>query len=250
MAAEPLAPHGTLPGYYRAPNERQPFVDDLFDRSARHYDWICNVMSFGSGVWYRRQALLRAGLKPTMRVLDIGTGTGLVTDAMLRAGVAPDRVLGVDPSDGMLRHHRARNRVRLLRGVGDAVPVRDGTFDFVVMGYALRHVADLQATFTEYLRVLRPGGSLLLLEITRPRTRIGRFFAHTWFGRFLPLVTRIGTGSAEARKLMDYYWATIDACVPPERILAALTAAGFVGVERGTQFAIFSEYRARRPEAT
>ena len=75
---QPLQPHPTLPDYYPDLAQRPAFVRGLFDRTARHYDYINRLLSFGSGGWYRRRALRRVGLRPGMTVLDVAIGTGLV----------------------------------------------------------------------------------------------------------------------------------------------------------------------------
>lgn len=240
------APHPTLTDYVATDGERQGFVTDLFNRSAPHYDRICDLMSFRTGVRYRGEALARAGLLPGMLVLDVATGTGLVTRAALPIVGAGGRIIGVDPSIGMLHEAARVNARRLVQGLGESLPLASARFDFVSMGYALRHVAGLEAVFAEYLRVLKPGGRLLLLEITRPGSRLGLRLARMYFKRIVPLMTRLVTRSADSVRLMQYYWDTIEACVPPETIVAALGRAGFVAVERQVVQGIFSEYRARR----
>ncbi|WP_238940671.1 class I SAM-dependent methyltransferase, partial [Pseudoroseomonas ludipueritiae] len=96
------APHPDLTGYYRDAQERPGFVRRLFDDTAVHYDRINSVFSLGTGAWYRRHALKRAGLKPGARVLDVACGTGLVTREALRLAGPGGTVLGLDPSAGML----------------------------------------------------------------------------------------------------------------------------------------------------
>src|SRR5262245_20505535 len=166
--AAPLAPHRPLNEFYPEPAARSEFVNDLFDHAAPDYDWVSGLMSFWTDRFYRRRALRMAGLKPEMRLLDVASGTGLVIEAARGLGVDPARITGVDPSRGMLARNRERNPVNLLQGRGEALPVRDATFDFVSVGYALRHVEDLRRLFAELRRVLRPEGRLLILEITRP----------------------------------------------------------------------------------
>ena len=73
-----VAPHPVLSDYYGSECVRRERVDRMFDASAEHYDWINSVMSFGTGEWYRRDALKRIGIQPGMMVLDAGTGTGVV----------------------------------------------------------------------------------------------------------------------------------------------------------------------------
>ncbi|HEY8183922.1 MAG TPA: class I SAM-dependent methyltransferase, partial [Thermoanaerobaculia bacterium] len=84
------SPHPPLREFYREPDEREHFVRDLFDGTAPWYDWAIAFLSFGSGNWYRRQVLTRAGLKPGDRVLDIATGTGVVARAAARV-IGDDR---------------------------------------------------------------------------------------------------------------------------------------------------------------
>jgi demethylmenaquinone methyltransferase/2-methoxy-6-polyprenyl-1,4-benzoquinol methylase len=98
----------------------------------------------------------------------------------------------------------------------------------------------------EYRRVLKHGGKLLVLEISRPKSRIGLALTKLYFRDFVPFISRVATGSNDAREMMDYYWETIDACVPPDDILDALRKAGFKNVNRRVEFGIFSEYRAEK----
>jgi demethylmenaquinone methyltransferase / 2-methoxy-6-polyprenyl-1,4-benzoquinol methylase len=224
--------------------DRQGHVTALFDRTAVHYDWICRVMSFGSGQLYRRQALARAGLRRAMRVLDVATGTGLVARAAVDLVENARQVVGLDASHGMLMESQKRNPSALVQGRGETLPFRNDCFDFVSNAYGLRHVLDLEYTFREYQRVLKPGGRLLVLEISRPRSRIAFHLTRLYLGKLVPFITRIGTGSRDAALLMKYFWDTIADSVPPGVILAALNRSGFREVERRVVLTMFGEYFA------
>jgi demethylmenaquinone methyltransferase/2-methoxy-6-polyprenyl-1,4-benzoquinol methylase len=237
-----LSPHPTLAEFYSAPAERARFVSDLFDRAARDYDWISSAMSLGTDRPYRRWALQQAGLRPGMRLLDVATGTGLVAQAALDSGVAQVDVIGLDASHGMLEENRKHRALQLIQGFGEALPFRDATFDFIVMGYALRHVEDLAALFAEFDRVLRKPGQVLILEISRPASRLGVALLGFYLQRLLPFLTRSATRHPDSAQLMKYYWATIAECVPPASILSALSKAGFRPVQRRTRAGILSEY--------
>jgi demethylmenaquinone methyltransferase/2-methoxy-6-polyprenyl-1,4-benzoquinol methylase len=241
------APHPVLPKYYQRESERRAVVDALFDGGAAHYDWICGVGSLGTGRFYRRWILARSGLRPGMKLLDVATGTGLVARAALAILSTPGAVTGLDPSGGMLRQARKTLVAPLVQGTVEALPFADDHFDFLTMGYALRHVADLGVAFGECRRVVKPGGRFLILEITRPRSALGRGLVRAYVAQVLPRLTRLGTGSAEAQRLVQYYWETIAACVPPEAILAALRASGFVEVEHRARGGLLSEYLGRKP---
>src|SRR5262245_25404623 len=160
-----VAPHAPLTRYYQDEAQRATWVQRIFDHTAGDYDRIERIVALGTGARYRRTALERAGLQPGMTVLDVGTGTGLTALAAIEITGAPELVTGVDPSPGMLAASKVPPASPRLAGSAERLPVSSASFDFVSMGYALRHVADLDAAFAEFFRVLRPGGRLALLEI-------------------------------------------------------------------------------------
>ena len=242
----PLSPHRPLAEYYPAPASRQDFVNHLIDEAAPDYDWVSGMMSFGSDQFYRRDALRKAGLKPGMRLLDVASGTGLMVKAALELGVEPALVTGVDPSQGMLAENRKRYPVTLLEGKGEALPCADASFDFVTMGYALRHTEDLNQLFAEFRRVLRPGGRVLILEITRPKNTVALRLMRFYMQSIVPRLGWLRRRNRSTAKLMQYYWTTIEECVPPAVILAALAASGLKNVKRTTTGAVLSEYVAER----
>ena len=243
-----VAPHPHLTKYYGGESQRRSFVAGIFDQTARHYDWIDRVMSLGSGIRYRRDALRRAGLAPGKQLLDVAIGTGLVARAANDILGDSGHITGVDVSMGMLAEARKTLPVELVQGVAERLPFADACVDFVTMGYALRHVTDLEGTFREYLRVLKPGGTLLILELTRPVAnsaayRLTRFYLHT----VVPLAARLGPGGSDSKMLMEYFWDTIDQCVPPSTILDALCSSGFTSSRRNVSLHVFSEYVAKKP---
>jgi demethylmenaquinone methyltransferase/2-methoxy-6-polyprenyl-1,4-benzoquinol methylase len=241
------APHAPLPRYYGTEAERSRWVRSIFSRTAGDYDRIERVLALGTGSWYRRRALVRAGLAAGMTVLDVGTGTGLVArEAAALVGDA-GLVTGVDPSPGMVEHARVPGGVRLLAGSAEAIPAPDGAADFVSMGYALRHIGDLTPAFAEMFRVLRPGGRVCLLEITSPKGTVGRTLLRAYLRVFVPAIAAVMSRHRDMSELMRYHWDTITACVAPVAIMQALGAAGFVAVDRHVELGIFSEYRARKP---
>jgi demethylmenaquinone methyltransferase / 2-methoxy-6-polyprenyl-1,4-benzoquinol methylase len=242
VAAQP--PHRPLPEFYGESAARARWVNELFDASAPDYDRISEMMSFGGGRRYRREALERAGLRPGMRVLDVATGTGLVTAAAYEAGIAPKDLVGLDPSRGMLAENRRRREVRLVQGRGETLPFPAATFDFVVMGYALRHVEDLAALFAEFRRVLVPGGRALVLEISRPDAALARAVQRLHMKHLVPLLARLFSRRREPALMMEYYWATTEQCVPPATILDGLATAGFGEVRRSIAYLTLSDYLA------
>lgn len=245
LRAVPLRPHPPLTRYYQDEEQRRQRIGSWFNEAACDYDWINQAASFGSGGWYRKQALLRAGLAEGMSLLDAGSGTGVIAAQGQKIVGSGGRVVALDPSLGMLGQAAGRGVTRRVQGIAEALPFPGEQFDLLSMGYALRHVADLRATFREYRRVLKPGGKLLLLEITLPASRLFYHGLKLYLGRVVPFIARFGRGRT-SRELMEYYWDTIENCVSPDVILGALADAGFATAGRCVELGMLSEYTAVR----
>ncbi len=220
---------------------------DIFNRTAADYDRVEYAMSIGSGARYRRQALLRAGLSGGMHALDVGTGTGLVAKQALQIVGKSGSVTGVDPGIGMLAAGALPARIHAIAAMGERLPLAAARFDFLSMGYALRHVSDVRAVFAEFYRVLKPGGRLCLLEITRPARPLAVAVLKFYMRKCVPLFARLVGRHADTATLMRYYWDTIETCLAPAALIDALNGAGFANVQRHVVMGIFSEYRAQRP---
>lgn len=241
------APHPPIAEYYTTEEERASFVRELFDATADDYDRIEHLLTFGSGQWYRGQALRRAGLQPGMRVLDVGFGTGLVAIKALEIIGSPKLLTGLDSSSAMMLASPLLKQVELIEGRAEQIPFSDNSFDFLSMGYALRHVSDLERVFSEFLRVLKPGGKLCILEITKPETLLGMTMLKTYMRTIIPLLAKAVSVNGSTSKLWRYYWDSIEACISPERIIQTLEFAGCSSVKRHRELQIFSEYQATKP---
>lgn len=238
------APHVPLTAYYKTEQDRQAYLKKIFDDTAPDYDRIERMMALGSGPWYRRQALIRAGLQPNMKVLDVGVGTGLVAAQACVLTGDPACVTGVDPSSGMMAASRVPDGMVLMEGRAEALPFPDNHFDFLSMGYALRHISDLSIAFAEFERVLKPGGRLCILEMTQAQSSFGNWLLKTYMRGVIPLLTRIVTRQKNTETIWRYFWDSIEACVSPELVMATLRNAGLTRVTRHVELGIFSEYQA------
>jgi len=154
-------------------------------------------------------------------------------------------LIGVDPSPGMIAQAKLPATVRCLHGFAEALPLPDASADFIVMGYALRHIADLAAAFAEFRRVLAAGGRLLILEITKPSGALATRSLKLYMRGVVPLLARAVSREKSTPMLWRYYWDTIEACAAPEAVLATLRGAGLNEVRRSVTLGIFSEYVAR-----
>jgi demethylmenaquinone methyltransferase/2-methoxy-6-polyprenyl-1,4-benzoquinol methylase len=238
------SPIPAMPAYFSNDEEKRKFLTGIFDRTAPDYDRMERLLGLGSGSWYRREALRRAGLGPGMSLVDVAVGTGLVAREAARIIGDPALIVGVDPSPGMLESAKVPAGVRLMRGKAEEIPLPDRSFDFLSMGYALRHISDLSAAFREFHRVLKPGGRVCILEITSPKGRFAKFMLKVYMRGIVPTLGRIFARSNATAELWRYYWDTIEACVPAEDVIATLRSSGFDDVRAVVSYGIFSEYQA------
>lgn len=240
-------PHQTLSEYYQDESQRAAFLREIFNTTAPDYDRVERMLAFGTGTAYRHRALARAGLTQGMQVLDVGFGTGLVAAQAIKLTGDVSRVVGVDPSPGMMQASPLAATVQLLEGRAESLPVGDATQDFVSMGYALRHVSNVEAAFEEFYRVLKPGGRVCVLEITPAEGRVANALLRFYVRHWVPMAARARGVKTNTPKIWRYYWDSIEACAPPPRILDTLRSVGFSEVKRFTELGIFSEYTATKP---
>jgi demethylmenaquinone methyltransferase / 2-methoxy-6-polyprenyl-1,4-benzoquinol methylase len=177
---------------YRSGRLAPEAVRTMFDRIAPVYDTMNRVMSAGLDQRWRR-ITADAAVRPGDRVLDACCGTG---DLALAAHAAGGRVTGLDFSDRMLdRAVRKSNRVEWMRGDALALPFADGSFDAITVGFGVRNLDDLGRGLNEFRRVLRPGGRLAVLEITRPSGPLAPFY-RLWFDALVPLGGKLLPGGS------------------------------------------------------
>jgi demethylmenaquinone methyltransferase / 2-methoxy-6-polyprenyl-1,4-benzoquinol methylase len=197
-------------------------VRAMFDRIAPVYDLMNRVMTVGlDGRW--RRATAESVVRPGDRVLDACCGTGDLALAGARAGGS---VTGLDFSERMLeRARRKAPELEWLQGDLLALPFDDASFDAATVGFGVRNVEDIPAGLRELRRVLRPGGRVGVLEITRP-TGFLRHFYGIWFDRIVPLLGRVLPGGAA----YTYLPASVRRFPGPEDLSRALEEAGFARV--------------------
>ncbi|MFO0676109.1 MAG: ubiquinone/menaquinone biosynthesis methyltransferase [Polyangiaceae bacterium] len=205
----------------------------MFDAIADRYDFVNRVMSFGTDVRWRRLAVSRLGLHGSCEVLDLATGTADVALAVA-ARTPGARVLGTDPSDRMLDVGRAKigahglaSRVRLARGSAEAIDADDASFDGVTIAFGIRNVKDRPRALREMARVVRPGGRVVVLELTEPR---GRFLGRIARWHVHDVVPRIGAWLSGAREYR-YLERSIAAFPPAEEFAATMATSGVEVVE-------------------
>jgi demethylmenaquinone methyltransferase / 2-methoxy-6-polyprenyl-1,4-benzoquinol methylase len=213
----------------RATLDKQPHeVAQMFDGVARRYDLTNTVLSFAQDRRWRRRTRQCLQLRAGDRVLDLAAGTGVSTVELARGGA---RAIACDFSIGMLRAGRAigkrRRAVPFVAGDAIALPFRDASFDAAVISFGLRNVADVPAALRELLRVVRPGGRLVICEFSSPTWRPFRLVYLNYLMRALPWVARRVSSNADA---YVYLAESIRAWPTQDALAATVAEAGWTNV--------------------
>jgi demethylmenaquinone methyltransferase / 2-methoxy-6-polyprenyl-1,4-benzoquinol methylase len=199
-------------------------VQAMFDRIARVYDRMNGLMTVGMHHRWRERAVDLARVGQGSRALDVATGTGDLAMALQARGA---EVVGMDFSERMLEIARAKAPgIRFEAGNALSLPYADGEFDAVTVGFGARNFSDLALGLREMARVTRPGGRLVVLEITTPQKPPLSWFFRLWFDRAVPRLGRLA-GDSDA---YSYLPSSVRRFPDPEALAAELAAAGLTDV--------------------
>lgn len=223
MKVEKITPYAT--------GERKSVqITRAFDVIADRYDRLNRVLSFGIDLLWRRRALRLLRADRPARVLDVATGTA--DFAILAARRLPQaQITGVDLSEGMLQVGRAKvaaaklaERVQLLTGDCLSLDFEDDSFDAATVAFGVRNFEDLAAGFAEIRRVVKPGGRVVILELSEPRAFPLRPLYRIYLRRVIPFAGRLLTGHARE---YHYLPTSIEHAPQGETLLGLLRTAGF-----------------------
>jgi demethylmenaquinone methyltransferase / 2-methoxy-6-polyprenyl-1,4-benzoquinol methylase len=230
--SEPIAEStpGTLP---------EPQVRAMFDRIAGVYDRMNSVMTAGLHHHWRRRAADLAGPQPGQRALDVATGTGDLALELARRVAPGGTVVGADFSERMLElarqkavaeetagHVAAQTSIRFESANALDLPYGDAEFDAATVGFGARNFADLPRGLSEMARVVRPGGRVVVLEITTPTGPPLSTFLDLWFDRIVPMLGRVA-GDPDA---YSYLPSSVRRFPPPEALAAVMWQCGLRSV--------------------
>ena len=206
----------------------------MFDRIAPRYDLLNRVLSFGADVGWRRRAIALARLGAGERALDVGAGTGDLTIGLLRASDPSSAAMALDLSPHMLRVAASRlartdlaARAATVVGNAESVPLPDLSVDRVISGFTLRNIGDLPRALREMRRVLRPGGRVVLLELSHPPNAAFGAVYRWYFGSVAPRVAALLGGDPAAYR---YLPRSLRPFPTAEALAAMLEEAGFNAV--------------------
>ena len=208
----------------------------LFAPLGPTYDRYARLLSLGQDPRWRRFLVARLDLPPAARVLDVATGTGAVALELVRQHGCS--VVGIDRSAEMLAIARARigarglaSKIELHEGRAEALPFDTASFDALTVTYLLRYVDDPAATIRELARVLRPGGTVAMLEFGIPQRRLARALWELYVRLVLPLAGRLlSPGWHEVGRFLGPSIRDFEARLPLERQLELWSEAGLASL--------------------
>jgi demethylmenaquinone methyltransferase/2-methoxy-6-polyprenyl-1,4-benzoquinol methylase len=196
----------------------------MFDRIARVYDRMNSVMTAGMHHRWRRRAVDLARVGPGSRALDVATGTGDLAIELAARGAS---VIGLDFSERMLELARSKApAIEFVQGNALELAYPEASFDAVTVGFGARNFSDLERGLRELARVTRPGGRVVILEITTPQRPPLSWFFRLWFDRAVPALGRVA-GDLDA---YSYLPSSVRRFPGPEELAAKLAAAGLEDV--------------------
>lgn len=232
----------------RASLDKRPAdVAAMFDRTAERYDLLNSLMTGGQDRRWRRAVVGAVDARPGELILDLAAGTGSSSMPFVEAGA---RCVACDFSLGMLRvglrrrHESRQEGPRFVAGDGLRLPFADGAFDAVTISFGLRNISDVGGALRELLRVTRPGGRLLVCEVSHPTNALLAYGHRVHLTRGLPLLAKVSSNPDSYTYLAESTLAW-----PDQAALAALLGeAGWESVRwRNLTFGVVALHQARRP---
>ena len=209
-------------------------VREMFDSIAPSYDRLNHVLSMNVDKLWRRHALKEIVDGTAQRILDVACGTGDSTISIAKAAGEGSIVTGVDISEGMMAlvQGKAENagvagRIGLEVADGEALPYADGTFDRVTCAFGIRNFEHKEKGLSEFLRVLKPGGKAVILELSVPQNRVVRWAYDLYFTHLLPAIGGAVSGDKAAYR---YLPASVHHFPAPKDFCRMMEDAGFKAV--------------------
>lgn len=180
---------------------REAYVHRLFSSIAYRYDLMNTTLSFNRDKYWRKFVVSRCNLQSGGRCLDVCCGTGMLSLLMAKAVGSEGEVVGIDFCKNMLiradeniKQSPSEGKIRLVHGNALNLPFEDNSFDCATIGFGLRNVSDIIKTLEEMVRVVRPGGKVVSLDLSKPSAPVFKQVYYFYFNWIVPLLGRMGIG--------------------------------------------------------
>jgi demethylmenaquinone methyltransferase/2-methoxy-6-polyprenyl-1,4-benzoquinol methylase len=215
---------------YNQGENKKVQVEKMFDNISGKYDFLNHLLSLGIDIKWRKNLISMLASKKPSSILDMATGTADLA-IMMAKYIKGANITGLDISSGMLeigkqklKDKNLESRINLVHGDSENMPFADSTFEAITAAFGVRNYENLLAGLTEAYRVLKPGGSIYILEFSKPKNSIFRFFYNLYFKFVLPLIGKITSKDPKAYK---YLFESVQAFPAYEEFIAIMNKAGF-----------------------
>jgi demethylmenaquinone methyltransferase/2-methoxy-6-polyprenyl-1,4-benzoquinol methylase len=235
---------------YDSSTGKKEQVAEMFDNIAPKYDFMNQLLSMGIHKGWRRKAVKILIPSQPKIILDVATGTG---DFAIEANkkLNPDKIIGVDISEGMMKIGRVKlkekkldHKIELILGDSENLPFEENTFDAITVGFGVRNFETLEKGMSGMFRVLKPGGTLVILEFSRPRKFPVKQFYNFYFNRITPLIGRL---FSKDKRAYTYLPESVNAFPDGEKFLEIMKKTGFSSPTwQPLTFGIASIYTGRK----
>ncbi len=189
--------------------EKKDQVEHMFDHISGSYDFLNRFLSLGIDVGWRKKALGMLIGRPVKHLLDVATGTGDVAIMASRL-LNPEKITGIDLSEGMLEVGRKKvlqaglgGKIELLKGDSETISFNDNSFDAVTVAFGVRNFENLEKGLSEIIRVMKPGGRLVVLEFSKPTSAFVKPFYNFYLQAVCPFLGRMISKNKTAYKYLD-----------------------------------------------
>ncbi len=241
--------HDEVTPYGGADKTKKGQVEDMFDSIAPQYDFLNHLLSLNIDKIWRNRAVKLLKPKQPKQILDVATGTGDFAIALAKLG--PERIVGLDLSEQMLHFGRIKvekqhlqNLIAMVKGDSEALPFEDNTFDAITVAYGVRNFENTVKGLAEMRRVMKPGGTVVVLEFSKPKVFPVKQLFYFYFHFVLPLIGRL---FSKDRRAYTYLPESVETFPEGEDFLKLMRQAGFVEAKHmPLTFGISSIYHATK----
>ncbi len=231
----------------QSPEGKKIQVEQMFDSIASRYDFLNHTLSLGIDKGWRKKAIASIGKNNPKQILDVATGTADLAIACLTLN--PDSIIGIDISQNMLNvgikkinDQGYADKIKLMKGDSENLPFSNNTFDAITVAFGVRNFENLDKGLKEIARVLKPGGTLAVLEFSKPRTFPFKQLYNLYFSNILPF---FGKWISKNENAYAYLPESVKHFPDGEDFLHHLRSAGFTDSKQQTlTFGICSLYNA------
>jgi len=215
--------------YYKDNNEKKVFIKEMFNEISPSYNLLNRILSLGIDIYWRNKFINKLAITNGNNILDVATGTGDIVKNIVRRNNV--KITGIDISDKMIEI--AKESIKDIKSkiswdVGDAenLPYEDESFDLITISYGFRNLTDFNRALLEFNRVLKPTGSLAILEFSQPNNLIIGSLFNTYFHYILPTIASLVSSNYAYKYLPE----SVENLISREEICYEIESAGFSNV--------------------